>query len=171
MLFAIVGAFLVIITGYTVIQVENQPLRVSTINQSGVDQYLVSGVHYNTRNITFNSANMTLYFQLITPDGNLSNSQPFLFEVNVFFVASHSNPNSISINLMVKDLYLDNTAIPIKHEINSVLDGKIFQSTYGSVSTSQSISTKTPFNASISLTFYNTIGPYYYESKAMSLTL
>ena len=171
LLFAIIGALLIIITGFTILQVENHPLKVSTINQTGIGQYLVNGVQYNTTHITINSANLTLYFQLITPGGNLTSNQPFLFEVNVFFVSSQNSINDIPMNLMVKDFYLNSTALPIKHEINTVLHGKIFQSTYSTVSISQPITIKTLFNASISLTLYNAIGPYYYQSNSMSFKL
>ena len=160
---AVIAVIIISVTGFSISQAVTHPAQLSVIRQGNQQDYLVKGTPYVTMNLTLNNANLTLYLQLITPGGNLSNDTPFLIAVNAFVASNDSTLNHIMINVAVNNVHLDQTSIPIGDSSHSVLNETIFQSVYHSVSTNEPITNSTQFSANVLVQFFESLGPYYYS--------
>ena len=160
---AVIAVVIISVTAFSISQAVTHPVDVSVTRQGKQQDYLVKGAQYNTVNLTMNKMNLTLYLQLVTPGGNLPSNTPFLIEVNAFVVSNDNASNSIMINVAVNHVYINHTSIPTENNQVSVINGTIYQTTYHSVSTNESITNLTQFSANVTVSFYDGFGPYYYS--------
>lgn len=167
----ILAIFVCAIAIFTLYQAETHPLSVGVASSTSYGSYLVQGVQVHQIHIEAGGSNLTLYVQLITPRGNLSNSVQFLFEVNIVVVSTSKVSKSVAATLLLNSFSMDNSSLPATKVNQWIQQGKVFQSVYSSISVRQPITYFTDFGASVTVNFYSTLGPFYVKQQSRTIAL